>query len=220
MEKSVCAATLDSQKYPFPVMTVGIMGAAGGVIAEEIRAKLRDLGRCIARRGLVLITGASPGMPHETVRGASEAGGIVIGISPALNLEEHVTKYLSPTRGYRAIIFTGSGLMGREIENIRSCDVVIFAGGRSGTLGEFSIAFDEGKIIGVLQGTGGISDHLSEIVRMIDKNTGAVVIYDSEPERLLSKLEDLYKENILPQYTRLMELHDPEGIPNPDLPSK
>ena len=64
----------------------------------------------------------------------------MVGISPALNLEEHVNKYRSRTRGYGAIIYTGSGLMGREIENIRSCDVVIFAGGRSGSLGEFAIA--------------------------------------------------------------------------------
>jgi uncharacterized protein (TIGR00725 family) len=216
MDKTECAATLDTNKYHFPVMTVGIMGAAGGVIPESTKRKLRELGRCIARRGYVLITGASPGMPHETVLGAFEAGGFVVGISPALNLEEHVTKYMSPTRGYRAIVFTGSGLMGREIENIRSCDVVIFAGGRSGTLGEFAIAFDEGKIIGVLQGTGGITEHLSEIIRMIEKNTGAVVSYDSDPEKLLSKLEDLYRELLLPQHTRLMELHNPDGVPSPD----
>jgi uncharacterized protein (TIGR00725 family) len=216
MENTDCAVTIDTNKYAFPVMTVGIMGAAGGVISESTKEKLRELGRCIARRGYVLITGASPGMPHETVLGAFETGGFVVGISPALNLEEHVTKYMSPTRGYRAIVFTGSGLMGREIENIRSCDVVIFAGGRSGTLGEFAIAFDEGKIIGVLQGTGGITEHLSEIIRMIEKNTGAVVSYDSDPENLLSKLEDLYREILLPQHTRLMELHNPDGVPSPD----
>ena len=197
-------------------MTVGIMGSAGGVIAEEIKVKLRELGRCIALRGYVLVTGAAPGMPHETVLGASEAGGIVVGVSPALNLEEHVTKYMSPTRGYRAIIFTGSGLMGREIENIRSCDVVIFAGGRSGTLGEFAIAFDEGKIIGVLNGTGGISGHLSEIIPMIEKNTGAIVLYDDDPGNLLTKLEDIYKETLLPQHARLMEVHYPDGIPSQD----
>ncbi|APV44145.1 hypothetical protein Dform_00797 [Dehalogenimonas formicexedens] len=216
METKGCAVTLAAQKYPFPVMTVGIMGSAGGFIAEEIKAKLRELGRCVARRGYVLITGAAPGMPHETVLGAFESDGIVVGVSPALNLEEHVTKYLSPTRGYRAIVFTGSGLMGREIENIRSCDVVIFAGGRSGTLGEFSIAFDEGKIIGILKGTGGITDHLSDIIRMIDKNTGAIVTYDTDPENLLGKLEELYKETLLPQYTRLMEQHNPDGTPNPE----
>jgi uncharacterized protein (TIGR00725 family) len=216
METKSCPVTLAAHQYPFPVMTVGIMGSAGGFIADEIKTRLRELGRCIARRGYVLITGAAPGMPHETVLGAFEANGIVVGISPALNLEEHVIKYMSPTRGYRAMVFTGSGLMGREIENIRSCDVVIFAGGRSGTLGEFSIAFDEGKIIGILQRTGGITDHLSEIIPMINKNTGAIVVYHTDPENLLSKLEEIYKETLLPQYMRLMETHNPDGIPNPD----
>ena len=211
-----CTAALKTEMYPFPVMTIGIMGSAGGVIPESTKQKMRILGRCIAERGYVLITGASPGIPHETVLGSFEHGGIVVGISPALNLEEHVTKYMSPTRGYRAIVYTGSGLMGREIENIRSCDVVIFAGGRSGTLGEFAIAFDEGKIIGVLRETGGISEHLSDIIRMIDKNTGATVLYDNDPERLLTKLEELYRETLLPQHTRLMELHNPDGIATPD----
>ena len=119
----------------FPRMTVGVMGSAGGRLTAEVRRKVRTLGRGIAKRGYVLITGACPGLPHEAVKGAKEAGGIVVGVSPALNLEEHVNVYRSPTRGYDAIIYTGSGLMGREIENIRSCDVVIFAGGRSGSLG-------------------------------------------------------------------------------------
>src|SRR4030042_6563474 len=148
-------------KFPFPNMTVGMMGSAGGELSEDIRQRVRCLGSCIARHGHVLITGACPGLPHEAVKGAVEEKGVVVGVSPALNLEEHVTKYLCPTRGYDAIIYTGSGLMGREIENIRSWDVVIFAGGRSGTLGEFAIAYDEAKVIGVLEGTGGIPQHLS-----------------------------------------------------------
>lgn len=144
-------------------------------------------------------------MPHEAVRGAKEAGGVVVGISPALNMEEHVTKYHSPTRGYDAIIYTGSGLMGREIENIRSCDVVIFAGGRSGTLGEFAIAYDEAKVIGVLKSTGGITDHLETITGMVNKKTGATVCYDEDPERLLDKLEGVYRRHILPRHMKVLE---------------
>src|SRR4030042_316610 len=168
-------------------MTVGVMGSAGGVLTDEVRQPVRRLGTAIARRGYVLITGACPGLPHEAVKGAKEAGGIVVGVSPALNFEEHVKKYHSPTRGYDAIIYTGSGLMGREIENIRSCDVVIFAGGRSGTLGEFAIAYDEAKVIGVLKSTGGITEHLGDIIKLVNKKTGAIVRYDSAPERLLDR---------------------------------
>jgi hypothetical protein len=135
----------------------------------------------------------------------------VVGVSPALNFEEHVGRYHSPTRGYDAIIYTGSGLMGREIENIRSCDVVIFAGGRSGTLGEFAIAYDEAKVIGILEGTGGITEHLSEIIGIIKKETGAIVCYDADPECLLDKLEHIYKERILPQQLKALEGHEPDG---------
>jgi uncharacterized protein (TIGR00725 family) len=181
-------------------------------IEPQVLEKLYELGREIARRGNVLITGACPGLPHEAAKGAAAEGGTVIGISPALNLRQHVEEYESPTRGYDAIIYTGSGLMGREIENIRSCDVVILAGGRSGTLGEFAIAYDEGKIIGVLMGTGGITEHLHDIIKMVKKKTGAQVLYGTEPGELMDKLEKVYWRKLHPQYTALMQTHDPDGV--------
>lgn len=200
----------------YPSMTVGVMGSAGGKIEDNVRQLLHRLGNEIARRGYVLITGACPGIPQEAVIGAREEGGIIVGISPALNIEEHVKKYHSPTRGYNTIIYTGSGLMGREIENIRSCDVVIFAGGRSGTLGEFAIAYDEGKVIGVLENTGGITQHLKKIITMINKKTGASVYYDTEPQLLLDKLERVYKEHILPEYLKVIEDHNLDGELEPN----
>jgi len=193
-------------------MSIGIMGSAGGQLEDNVRQLVCHLGRTIAQRGYVLITGACPGIPHEAVKGAKEEGGIVVGISPALNLEEHVRKYHSPTRGYDSIIYTGSGLMGREIENIRSCDIVIFAGGRSGTLGEFAIAYDEAKIIGVLEDTGGITEHLKGIISIMKKETGAIVCYDANPEHLLDKLEHIYKKRILPRRLKLLKSHDPDGV--------
>ena len=42
-----------------------------------------------------------------------------------------------------AHVITGSGLMGRDITYIRSCDMVVIAGGRTDTLGELAIAYDE-----------------------------------------------------------------------------
>ncbi|MBI4312514.1 MAG: LOG family protein [Chloroflexi bacterium] len=198
-------------RQPLPALTVGVMGSAGGDIAAEVRAKVRCLGEEIARRKYVLVTGAAPGLPHDAVLGAKAAGGFVVGISPALDLEEHVQKYHSPTRGYDVMIYTGSGLMGREIENIRSCDVVIFAGGRSGTLGEFAIAYDEGKVIGALTGTGGITDYLDAIIAIMRKKTDAVIAYNSDPVALLDELEVIYNERILPKYLETIKGHNPDG---------
>ena len=191
------------------------MGSAGGVLADDVRARVRLLGKLIGERGYVLVTGAAPGLTHEAVLGACDAGGVVVGISPALNLEEYVERYLSPTRGYDTIVYTGSGLMGREIENIRTCDVVVFAGGRSGTLGEFAIAYDEGKVIGVLAGTGGVSDHIEEIVTMVNKKTAAIVVTEQDPKRLMDTLERIYRERIYPVHLRALEAHDPDGTLGP-----
>ena len=197
---------------PFPRLAVGVMGSAGGLMDDEVCERMRRLGALIAQRGYVLITGACPGLPQEAVKGASAHGGVVIGVSPALDLHEHVSKYKSPTRGYDAIIYTGSGLMGREIENIRSCDVVVFAGGRSGTLGEFAIAYDEGKVIGILDDTGGITAHLEHLVSLVGKETGSILCRDADPERLLDQLEAVYTTRLLPSYEAVMVGHDPDGV--------
>ncbi len=187
------------------------MGSAGGDVAADVTERMEQLGEEVANRGYTLVTGAAPGIPHAAVIGASRRGGFVVGISPALNFQEHVERYTSPTYGYNVMVYTGSGLMGREIENIRTCDVVVIAGGRSGTLGEFAIAYDEAKVIGVLANSGGIADHIEEITRLVDKDTGAVVISDPDPIKLLDLLEKAYEERVLPGYLELIQKHNPHG---------
>lgn len=180
-------------KAPGMRLAVGVMGSAETTQATDIQEKAYALGKAIGERGFVLITGACPGLPYACALGARAAGGLSVGISPALSLDEHVHRYLAPSDAFDLIIYTGSGLMGREVTNIRSSDVVIILGGRSGTLGEFAIAYDEGKLIGVLQGTGGITGHLPRIIESFGaKDTGARVVYESDPESLVAKLSESY----------------------------
>jgi uncharacterized protein (TIGR00725 family) len=173
-------------------LKIGVMGSATGTLSERHRRIAYDLGRAIAKEGCITITGACPGLPLESAKGASGAGGLVVGISPGLSEWEHVNKYHSPIEHHDVLIFTGSGLMGREVVNIRSSDIVIIIGGRSGTLGEFSIAYDEGKLIGVIQGTGGIASEIKNIVSIVRKRTGAKVIYGTNPQDLVKKLIAYY----------------------------
>jgi uncharacterized protein (TIGR00725 family) len=159
-------------------LTIGVMGSASEAYSEEVYAKLIQLGKAIAEHDSILITGGCPGLPYAAVQGAKAAGGMVVGISPALSCEEHEQRYHAPLEGFDLLIYTGSGLMGREVENIHSSDIVVIAGGRSGTLGEFAIAYDEGRLIGVLTGTGGIADEIAALIPMLNKSTGAMVFYD------------------------------------------
>lgn len=172
---------------------VGVMGSAGGDAESAVAEACHALGRAIAERGCCLLTGACPGLPHDAVLGAKPAGGHVVGISPASTLKEHVETFASPYREYDILILTGMGLMGRELINIHSSDIVVIVGGRSGTLGEFAIAYEQGKLIGVLQGTGGITSALPALeARLAEKHTGAQVLYDDNPVRLIERLLDRY----------------------------
>jgi uncharacterized protein (TIGR00725 family) len=180
-------------KAPGMRLAVGVMGSAQPAQIADMLEKAHALGKAIGERGFVLITGACPGLPYACARGTREAGGLSIGISPALSLDEHVHRYLAPSDAFDVIIYTGSGLMGREVTNIRSSDVVVILGGRSGTLGEFAIAYDEGKLIGVLKGSGGITDRLPEIIESFGaKDTGARVVYETDPATLIAKLSESY----------------------------
>lgn len=180
---------------PATALTVGVMGSASDDEPAEAESLVGELGRAIGHQGLTLVTGACPGLPLACARGAMATGGLSVGISPALSFDEHIHQYRSPADAFDVLIYTGSGLMGREVTNIRSSDIVIIAGGRSGTLGEFAIAYDEGKLIGILTGTGGVTDHIPELVATFDKDTGARLVYEGDPEALMDRLIDFYTEH-------------------------
>ena len=123
----------------------GVMGSAGSDHDPEVVQRCRTLGRSVAQYGCCLLTGACPGLPQAAALGAKDENGHTIVISPAISFKEHVEIFHSPWQEYDVLIYTGLGFMGRELINIRSSDIVVLLGGRSGTLGEFAIAYDEGS---------------------------------------------------------------------------
>jgi hypothetical protein len=174
-------------------LKIGVMGTATEKVRQTSQRKAYEIGRHIALQDCIIVTGACPGLPYWAARGCKEAGGFSLGISPGLSLDEHIHKYQAPADQYDVLVFTGSGLMGRELTNIRTSDFVVVIGGRSGTLGEFAIAYDEGKLVGVLKSSGGISGEIERIVRLCRKKTGAKLLYDVDPKRLIDRLLRDYK---------------------------
>ncbi len=168
---------------------VGVMGAsANDALTESEKVRLETLaealGKVLAGDGCVLVTGATTGLPHLVAQAFRRAGGFAVGISPAENPAEHRRCGL-PADGSDVIVYTGFGYKGRNVINVRSCDVVIIFAGATGTLNEFTIAYDEGKVIGVLEGSGGVADHIEEIIRFCNKTTRAVVLFDGDPHNLV-----------------------------------
>ncbi len=178
-----------------PKIKIGVMGSAGGEMAADLLEKCKELGRAIAEHDCAIVTGGCPGLPHAAVMGCKERGGLTVGVSPALSIDEHVNRYGSPIDHIDIMIYTGAGLMGREVVGVRTCDIVIIVGGRSGTLGEFAIAYDEGRPIGVLTGSGGIADHMDCFLPVIKKETGSRITYDDNPRRLVERCVADFRAN-------------------------
>ncbi len=181
-------------------LKIGVMGSASGPQTEngDARKKAQELGEEIARRGHIFINGACPGLPHDAMLAAKEAGGTTLGVSPAFSEYEHENEYLSPT-GHDIILFTGMGFMERDIINIRSSDAIVIVGGGIGTLNEFTIAYDEGRPTGILTNSGGISNSIPHIVvELCKRQIPPNMVFDDNPAKLLDKLEQVIRDYPLP----------------------
>ena len=171
---------------------VGVMGAsANDALSEEMASRLKSLaeklGAAIAQQECILVTGATTGLPHLVAKAFRMNGGFALGISPAENRREHLGRYRLPDDGADVIIYSGFGYKGRNVVNVRSSDIVLIVGGATGTLNEFTIAYDEGKIIGVLEGSGGVADHMREIIALCNKPTTGRVFFDKDPVSLVTQ---------------------------------
>ena len=166
------------------------MGSSQGPVIGNAKniSKAEKLGAAIAAANCILVTGACPGLPDDVADAAKKNGGFVLGISPAFSQRAHVEKYLSPIENYNLILYTGMGLMERDIVNIRSSDAIIVVGGGIGTLNEFTVAFDEGKIIGILQNSGGISDKIPEILKFTHREEFENLVFESDEQKLVEKV--------------------------------
>lgn len=157
----------------------------------------KEVGREIARHKAVLVSGATTGIPFWACIGAKEEGGFSIGISPARSEKEHIEEYKLPMDYMDMIMYTGFGYSGRNLLLTRSADAVIFGCARIGTLNEFTIAFEDQKPMGVLEGPWDTDELMREIIEKGHRGPGKIV-YDSDPKKLVEKvLELVRKEKII-----------------------
>lgn len=170
-----------------PVYQICVSGAARGdsvAIGGELAAAA---GREIAKRGHITLTGATIGLPYRAAVAAQAAGGISIGFSPAASRLAHIKKYKLPVDHFDAILYTGFEYTGRNLLLIRSSDAVVMVGGRIGTLNELTIAIEERKPVGVLLGSGGMTEEVERVLKAAKRlRTG--IIFSHDPVELVDEL--------------------------------
>jgi uncharacterized protein (TIGR00725 family) len=152
----------------------------------------KEIGEEIAKRGAVLVTGASAGFPLFAAIGARENGGDTLMFSPAGSKREHKEAYRLPDDAHDIIIYTGFGYAGSDLLMTKTVDAVIVGCGRVGTIHEFTTAYEEGKPIGVLEGAWDTNDVIKAIVG--DRNrTDKPIVFDKNPKKLVEKLFELIR---------------------------
>ena len=109
---------------------ISVIGGARG--EEETLADAEEVGRRIAEAGAVLVCGGRTGVMEAASRGASDAGGTVVGVLPTTDHGD-ANPYVTH------VIATGIG-QARNLAVVGSGDAVIAIGGEWGTLSEIAFA--------------------------------------------------------------------------------
>ncbi|PIU99023.1 hypothetical protein COS59_02010 [Candidatus Wolfebacteria bacterium CG03_land_8_20_14_0_80_36_15] len=180
----------------YPKYKICVSGAAEtSHCGPEAFKVAEELGEEIASRGLVLVDGATTGFPLWAAKGAKQNGGIVVGISPASSQREHIERFELPVDYHDLIIYTGFGYSGRNLLLTRAADAVIIGCGRMGTVNEFTIAFEDKKPIGILEGGWETDEVVKNILEKSRRQTEhPYIVFNSVPAKLLDKLLLFIKE--------------------------
>jgi uncharacterized protein (TIGR00725 family) len=119
---------------------IGVIG--GSEVSPEVARLAEEVGREIARRGAVLVCGGLGGVMEAACKGASEAGGLTIGILPGESRRAANPYVQIP-------IVTGTG-HARNVAVVKSSQAVIAIDGSYGTLSEIGHALQSGvPVIGL-----------------------------------------------------------------------
>jgi len=131
-------------------LQVSVIGYDSTLCTDAAYQAAYDVGKAIAKRGGVVISGGLGGVMEAASKGAKEAGGLAVGIIPSDEVEQ-------ANRYCEIVVPSGFGFA-RNFLVVNSADAVIVVGGGAGTLTEAAAAYGRSKPIIAVKGTGGVAD--------------------------------------------------------------
>lgn len=164
--------------------TIGVIGRgthhANDVVEPKTMEAAREVGRLVARRGGVVVSGGLAGVMEAVSQGAKEAGGLTIGFLPSM---DHTTgnPYLD------VCMPTGLG-RARNLLAARGCDAVVMIGGGCGTLNELTISYAEARPVVILRGSGGWADRIEGVLydgHYLDERHTVKIDFADTPEAVV-----------------------------------
>jgi uncharacterized protein (TIGR00725 family) len=134
---------------------IGIIGkgtrGASDPVPQRALDAAEEVGRLIAERDGVVLTGGLGGVMEAASKGAHQAGGVVVGLLPSLD-RNSANPYVDIP------LPTGLSTIRNHL-TVRGSDAVIMIGGGNGTLNELTVCYGTKPVV-VLEGTGGWADRI------------------------------------------------------------
>ena len=154
-------------------------------VTPRALAAAEEVGRLLAERGAVVVSGGLSGVMEAVSRGAKSANGLVVGILPGFDKRD--------ANAYVDIALpTGMGWM-RNTLTVRAADAVIMISGGIGTLNELTVAYEDKPTV-ILEGTGGWSDRIREVAyegKHLDEAHRATLHFASSPRDAVERALEL-----------------------------
>lgn len=177
---------------------IGVFGSAEGDIGH-LFGKAKELGHVLANEQVIIITGASNGLPYQIAMQAAKFGAEIWEFSSCIDTTSH--KKDTPDADlsiYKKIFYIPKNFefskdikVCRKYRNLTStatCDAGIIISGRWGTMNEFTNLYDFGKVIGILTQTGGITDEIDRLNKKFKKKSGAELFFSNSPKNLVKSV--------------------------------
>src|SRR3989338_311338 len=178
----------------YGVVKIGVSGSADtSFMGLDVFEKAKELGREIAKAGAIITTGATTGFPMYAAMGAKDECGFSIGFSPAATEREHVETYKLQLDYMDVVMYTGFGYAGRDLLFVRSSDAMVIGCGRIGTFNEFSVAFEDQRPIGIMEGSWNTDEILHEMIRSAHRPNPHIV-FDTDPKVIVERLIEMVQK--------------------------
>lgn len=156
---------------------IGVMGPGEKEATQEDIECAFQVGKIVAKTGVVLLCGGMSGVMEASAKGAQEAGGLTVGIGP--------TKDKADMNQYIDIPLLTSMSAGRNFMNAISSDILIFVSvGSPGTLSELAFAIQMEVPSIIIRGSEKLKSYINEFA-------GDSVTFVDSTEELEAKLHKL-----------------------------
>ncbi len=169
-------------------MKIAIIGSSNPDNGDFFK-KSQELGRLLALKGHIIVTGGVSGYPDLVAVSAISSGGKAIAYCAGKNLEDHKKFYQTDLSKYSEVIFQEKYVCNNfskidlYLRSLKLCfdvDMAIVIGGRVGTMYEITIMAGIAKDIYVLEASGGITNKtIKEFLKEGHKEKSKIEFFNS-----------------------------------------